>query len=388
MFMTEQRPYRLGDTGPVIADIRAKLTVLGLLPGSPEVLDGTAIRAASFDDDTELAVRRFQQERRISVTGQVDDQTYRLLDEARWRLGDRILSLVVNRPMTGDDVAELQRLLLDKGFDCGRVNGVYDLRTDRAVREFQRNVGLPPDGTCGPATLKALSRLARTVVGGQLHAMRESEAIHRSGPSLAGKLVVVDPGHGGDADQGSTGHGLSEAKTVWDVATRIEGRLTALGVQCYLTRGADGAPKAADDLARAGFANGYDADLMISVHCDHHTNPTAAGVATYYYGNDKFGHYSAAGEKFAGLVQREIVARTDLVNCGTHPMTWDLLRHTRMPTVLIELGYLTSPEDAARLSSADFRDRVAEAVVVAVQRLYLPPESDAPTGVLTLPQLA
>jgi N-acetylmuramoyl-L-alanine amidase len=67
-------------------------------------------------------------------------------------------------------------------------------------------------------------------------------------------------------------------------------------------------------------------------------------------------------------------------------MTWDLLRRTRMPSVRIELGYLTNPGDASRLSSASFRDHVAEGIVVAVQRLYLPPESDAPTGKLRLPQ--
>jgi N-acetylmuramoyl-L-alanine amidase len=59
-----------------------------------------------------------------------------------------------------------------------------------------------------------------------------------------------------------------------------------------------------------------------------------------------------------------------------------------MPTVRLELGYLTNPGDAARLAAAEFRDTVAEAVLAAVQRLYLPPELDQPTGVLRLPALA
>ncbi len=53
-------------------------------------------------------------------------------------------------------------------------------------------------------------------------------------------------------------------------------------------------------------------------------------------------------------------------------MTWDLLRRTRMPAVRLDLGYLTNPGDAARLADPSFRDLVAEAIVVAVQRLYLP----------------
>ena len=59
-----------------------------------------------------------------------------------------------------------------------------------------------------------------------------------------------------------------------------------------------------------------------------------------------------------------------------------------MAAVRLELGYLTSPEDAARITAPDFRAQAVEAVAVAVQRLYLPPEDDAPTGVLHLPVLA
>ena len=68
-------------------------------------------------------------------------------------------------------------------------------------------------------------------------------------------------------------------------------------------------------------------------------------------------------------------------------MTWDVLRYTQMPAVRIELGYLTSPHDAALLGSQRFRELCADAIVVAVQRLYLPPESDSPTGVLRLAEL-
>ena len=129
------------------------------------------------------------------------------------------------------------------------------------------------------------------------------------------------------------------------------------------------------------------ADLVISLHVEAHPNPLASGVATYYYGNDRYGHYSSMGARFAGLVQREICARTDLLDCRTHPMNWDLLRRTRMPAVRIEAGYLTNPGDAARLADPAFRDVLAEAIVAAVQRLYLPPDQDAETGFLRIPAL-
>ena len=94
------------------------------------------------------------------------------------------------------------------------------------------------------------------------------------------------------------------------------------------------------------------------------------------------------GERLAGLVQRELVARTDLLDCRTHAKSWSLLRLTSMPTVRVELGHVSNPGDAARLDDPAFRDTVAEALLVAVQRLFLPKDLDSPTGIMRLPDLA
>lgn len=413
--MAGEHSFRLGDTGPVVAEIRSKLAVLGLLAGASPYAQEPV-----FDAETDQGVRAFQQQRGITVDGLVGQETYRALDEARWRLGDRILTFVPARLTAGDDVARLQQRLLDMGFDCGRVDGLFGVATERALREFQRNVGIRADGTCGPETFKALNKLAHTVVGGRPHAMRESEAISRAGPTLSGKVIVIDPG---DSARSGAAHGVDEDALVHDLAARIDGRLSATGSSVFLTRGfvnrrlvnrrllTPGRPGAThpmsdrprhddpplddpplddlplDDMARARFANSARADLLISLHVDVHDNPKASGCATYFYGIDRFGHHSAVGERLADLIQREVCSRTDLVDLRSHPKTWDLLRHTRMPAVRIELGYLSHAGDAARLSDPAFRDVLAEAIVAAVQRVYLPPEDDPATGTLRLPEL-
>ena len=372
---TESPVFRLGDRGDGVLEIRSRLDLLGLLDGEPD-------DPAAFDPALERAVRAFQQQRGISVDGVVGMSTYRRLEEARWRLGDRLLTHVPGSLLSGDDVVALQQRLLGLGFKVGRVDGRFGHRTEQAVRDFQRNVGVPPDGTCGPATLKALSRLAPIVRGGQPNALRAEERIRRAGPQLTGKVVVIDPAVGriGDPEL----RGMADAIT-YDLARRVEGRLVATGVQAFLTN--QGGAGEADEVDRAEFANRTDANLCISLQMDYSDNADAAGVSTYFYGSDAHGVVSSVGERFAGLVQREIVARTDLADLRSHAKSWDLLRRTRMPAVRIDLGYISNPHDAGRLSDPAFRDVVAEAVVVAVQRVYLAPEVDSKTGVLRLSEL-
>lgn len=375
------RLFRLGDAGDAVADIRRLLTTLGLLAET----GGTPIDGTTFDSRMDRAVRAFQQQRGLTVDGIVGPQTFRILDEARWRLGDRILTHVPGNLMCGDDVVALQQRLLDLGFKVGRADGFYGHQTELGVREFQRNIGVPADGTCGPSTLKALSRLTPRVRGGQPNALRAEEQIRRAGPQLSGKVVVVDAADTRVADPALA---AEAAAITQDLARRVEGRLSATGVQAYLTHRGD--PLGGDspsEAERAEFANRTNADLCVSLHVDAAENPGPCGVATYFYGLDAHGVRSTVGERFASLVQREVVARTDLLDLRSHAKTWDLLRRTRMPAVRIDVGYITNPGDAARLADATFRDVVAEAVVVAIQRVYLSPEADTKTGVLRFSEL-
>jgi N-acetylmuramoyl-L-alanine amidase len=256
------------------------------------------------------------------------------------------------------------------GFDCGRVDGIYGPRTELAVKDFQKSVGATIDGKCGPATIIALIRLTKIVSGGAPSILRESANQKNRGPALANKTIVLNP----DGDD----------SLVYDVAVRTEGRLLALGASVFLTRGANNNPS---ENERIAFANNSNADLMISLHEDSYKNENAHGAATYFYGSEAHGVHSIVGERFASLVQREICARTDFANCRTHAMTWDLLRLTKAPAVRIDLGYKTNPGDIGRMSRPDFRDVIAEALVIAIQRLYLAAEDDAKTGTLRISDL-
>ena len=378
--------YRLGDEGVAVSSIRSLLNTTGDLEPSgatteaPEAADHDV---DVYDEDLARAVRAFQQRRRLIVDGVVGPQTFIALDGARWKLGARMLSHTPGHLLQGDDVAELQERLLALGFSPDRVDGVFGPNTEQAVRGFQRGVGLDVDGNLGPETLRAFADLTRAVSGGSPHTLRERELVRRSGHSLAGRIVLLDPGHGGD-DTGTVAHGLTESEIMLDLARRIEGRLGAIGVTVLFTRSATTCPP---ELDRAMMANQSVADIVLSLHCDSATQPMASGVATFFYGQERFGAWSAVGEHLADLIQREVVARTGLTDCRSHARAWLLLQRTRMPTVRVEAGYLSHPRDAARLADPAFRDTIAEAIVIALQRMYLGDDDTNATGVLRLGDL-
>jgi N-acetylmuramoyl-L-alanine amidase len=390
--------YRLGDQGSAVRSIRALLIATGDLAPSPVVdTDSTDTNATDtdirgtdicdtdvYDEQMARAVRAFQQRRGLIVDGVLGPHTHIALEGARWKLGDRILSHIPGHMLQGDDVAELQERLLSLGFSPDRVDGIFGTNTEQAVRRFQGAVGLAVDGSVGPGTLRAFADLTRSVSGGSPHTLREQELVRRSGHRLLGRIVVLDPGHGG-GDKGTLAHGLTESEVTLDLARRIEGRLSAIGVTVLFTRSATTGP---DDLLRAAMANQAGADIMLSLHCDSADQARASGVATFFWGLDRFGAWSAVGEHLANLIQREIVSRTGLADCRTHPRGWQLLQRTQMPTVRIEAGYLTHEQDAARLAEPAFLDTLAEAIVIALQRMYLGEDDTNATGVLRLGDLS
>ena len=386
--MTPQQSVvlRRGDSGPAVAAVCERLVLSGDLPGGSGHSDrfGDAV----YDERVEQAVKSFQQRRGLIVDGIVGRSTYAVLDGARWALGDRVLRYVPEHFIEGDDVVALQSRLVELGFTPGKVDGLHGPSTDAALRAFQAAVGLVPDGTVGPETMRAFAGLRRSVSGGSANALREREQIRRSGYSLSGRTIVLDPGHGG-GDVGAQGlRGLVEGRLVLDLARRIEGRLSAHGVSVVFTR--TEATDGGTDEERAAFANSCDADLVLSLHTDHSATGSAHGAATYFYGHpDNAAHadWSVIGESFADLLLREVVARTGLTDCRAHARTWPLLRRTRMPAVRLDFGYLSHEGDASALDDAQTLDHVAEAVVVALQRVYLGEADTSRTGVLRLDDL-
>ncbi|MEJ5928488.1 N-acetylmuramoyl-L-alanine amidase [Corynebacterium sp. H128] len=382
---------QVGDKSPRVAEVRATLARLGLLPHHEGELQPGASRQFSqedmyFDEELASALRAFQQSRGIRADGVICDKLLRLLREASYRLGTRVLIYQPGNVMIGDDVVELQTQLQELGFYAHRIDGHYGEATYNAVMNYQLNYGLNEDGITGPDTIRALGLLGRRITGGSRQAISERERVRQAGPKLAGKRVVIDP-HLGGSNKGQVVDGkfgrITEEEILWDLATRVEGRMIAAGMEAILSRPRLSEP---DTKQRAEIANAFGADLLINLQCDSYPNERANGVSTFYFGSE-IGATSLTGEMLSGYIQREVVARTGLGNCRNHARTWDLLRMTKMPTIELVCGYLTNPGDVEILTDPNNRDAIAEAIIVAVKRLYLLDDDDQPTGTYKFAEL-
>ena len=385
--------WRRGDRGPEVAAIRATLAGMGLLHNiesvgltEPEAGSVLARTDAVFDADLEAAVLAFQQARGLISDGIVGPATQAALADASYVLGTRDLSYIVSKPMAGDDVAQLQRRLGELGFYAGLVDGTFGALTHGAVTDFQLDCGLSADGVVEVETLDTLGRFSTLFKGGDVASLVEKERARTSGPMLAGKRIVLDPGPSGSENpiRIDTPYGtITDAELLWDITQRLSERMNQAGVEVFLSRPEAMIPT---DPERAEIANAFNADLIISLRLDRHPNPVGNGVATFYFGNS-LGSESMLGEALSGFVQREIVSRTSLRDCRTHGRSWQLLRMTRMPSVQIYLGYANSAGDLEILGDRAAQDTIIDSILVGVKRLYLLDEDDHTTGSMSVDDL-
>jgi N-acetylmuramoyl-L-alanine amidase len=345
-----------GARGDAVLDIQARLASLGH-PVDPS-------EHGVFGPTTERAVRQFQERRHLIVDGMVDEHTWGELVEAGYAPGDRVLYL--RFPFfRGDDVRALQATLNLLGFDAGREDGIFGERTDRAVHEFQRNVGLPPDGIVGVTTVEALRRLRPVGPGPGRASVREGEALRRLSASLQGARVGIDPGHGA-GDPGVVGPGgTSEAEATMLLAEALRDELAVRGAVPFLLRVAGSNPSATE---RARVANETGVEILVALHMGAAEDAGTGGAAAFYYGREDW--HSQAGRRLAELIQREITSRLDVADAGAHAKVLPILRETQMTAVHLEPCTLTNPKEEAMLREEPFRRDVARAVADAIERFF------------------
>ena len=172
--------------------------------------------------------------------------------------------------------------------------------------------------------------------------------------------IFIDPGHGG-ADPGAvnTSLGLRESNINLDTALILGPMLQAQGHTIRYSRTTDTAVSLSE---RARMANAWGADLFISIHCNAVDNPAAHGTETIFF------RRQTRAEQLAKDIQEALVAANGLRNRGVKPMNLAVLRLTRMPAALVELAFISNPNEGRLLGQRSFRETSARGIARGIQR--------------------
>jgi N-acetylmuramoyl-L-alanine amidase len=169
-------------------------------------------------------------------------------------------------------------------------------------------------------------------------------------------VVVIDPGHGGP-DPGAVGiGGLQEKGITLDISRQVATKLAQQGVQVVMTREDD---RDLDLEPRVVLAERANASLFVSIHANaiSLSRPDVNGLETYYY---------SSGERLARTIHSNVLQGTGARDRGVRSARFYVLRKTSMPSVLVEVGFVTGAEDAARLSTSSYRTQMADAIARGV----------------------
>ncbi|MHC8658086.1 N-acetylmuramoyl-L-alanine amidase CwlD [Bacillus amyloliquefaciens] len=199
---------------------------------------------------------------------------------------------------------------------------------------------------------------------------------------LSGKIIYLDPGHGGP-DGGATGSNHLEKDITLEVASRVRDYLQEQGALVIMTRETDTdlAPegmkgysrrKAEDLRKRVEIINRSEAELYISIHLNAIPSPKWSGAQSFYYGKYE------ENEKVAKYIQDEL--RINLENTTRKTKRIHgiyLMQNVTKPGALVEVGFLSNPAEAKRLSQPKYQDKIASSVYKGVLR-YFTEKGDPP----------
>lgn len=352
------KAFGVGSTGSKVGDLHERLTDLGFSIAPAEF-------GREYGASTAAAVREFQQQSALNTDGIVGSETWDALVAAGYRLGDRLLYL--RSPMLrGDDISELQSRLNSIGFGAGAVDGIFGEETAAALRDFQRNVGGTVDGVFGPEAAGALKSLGHKAA--PVAAEPPAELL-RSAQGITGKRVLLDPlGFSGELPSGS-GPSLQpfadEDRFSMLLAEELALDLKGRGAAPLHSRAAG------DELTpeeRAAIANDAAVDAIVAIGLGCDDDPQVSGVACYYFAGAS--RESQSGRLLAQLCHRRVLETTGSVDCRIHGRNWTILRLTRAPAVVVELGFLSNQADTSCVDTASGRRAVALALGGAIEEFF------------------
>lgn len=210
---------------------------------------------------------------------------------------------------------------------------------------------------------------------GRVADARHEEAVNVLSRALAGRLIVIDPGHGG-VDPGAVGkNNVLEKDIVLQVARRLAVYLRQAGARVTMSREDDTDladpeitglyKRKKQDLARrVALANSLSADAMISIHVNSFSNPNQCGINTF----------SRPKDSDSRLLARSIQSEMNrlLKTNGRAPLYGDyyIIRETKLPAVIVETGFISNPKEYALLQNPDYQSKLAWCLYAGIVKYF------------------
>lgn len=209
-------------------------------------------------------------------------------------------------------------------------------------------------------------------------ALWQERAIQASVGSLAGKVVIIDPGHGG-IDPGAVGYnGVLEKDVVLSISKYLKNFLLQAGAMAIMTREVDmdlldlfqqGKIKGElrDELQmRVDVANENHGDVFLSIHANAHPSRWEYGAQAFYYPSSHPDNRRLAEtiqaelKRLAGPTDREANFYIDQY----------VLKRVKMPSATVEVGFLSNPTEEKMLADPEYQQKMAWAIFVALARFF------------------
>jgi N-acetylmuramoyl-L-alanine amidase len=176
-------------------------------------------------------------------------------------------------------------------------------------------------------------------------------------PASAVRTIVIDAGHGGHDRGGGPGQRIPEKPYTLDVAIRLQAVLSASGYRTVMTRSGDYFIGLG---GRCAVANKERDAIFVSIHFNSAPREGANGIETYYY--------TSRSGKLAATVHREVVRTAGTEDRRVRKRGFYVVRNTRIPAILCELGFLTNGYESKRIAgSSAYRQSLAEAVARGIK---------------------
>ncbi len=177
---------------------------------------------------------------------------------------------------------------------------------------------------------------------------------------LAGKVIVLDPGHGGK-DPGAAGDTTKEKDLTLSTAKKLKTKLEAAGATVYMTRTGDTYPTLD---ARVQYSKNKKADIFISIHINAGSS-SANGIETYYWTSSK------NEKELATQVQKELVESTGLNSRGVKTSNFRVIgTTTTTQSILVELGFITNPKEEKIIATSEFQNDAATGIVNGLEAYF------------------